>query len=651
VAEPDAEVFTFLLTDIVGSVTLWADDEVAMNRALAEHDVMLHDLIDAHGGILGNRTGDGRWARFARPHAAVEAALKIQEAFRHKEWEVVGALHVRVALHTGPAIARDDDYFGNTLNQTSRLADAAEGGEILASAVVVDAVRHHLPPGVTVMSLGDLRLRGLRERLRAYQIVPPPDVPATAVGSADLAPGTPPATALQILTLGTFRVVGNGRPVPDGRWGRRKARQLFKCLITRPGRRLTRDDAYELFWPESDAAPNNLRVAIHAVRQAVESTGLAGLDNLLVLDHDGLAMRPEGAVWVDADAFEQLLAQARRASEPAPFLEAAADLYRGDYLPDDLFEDWSVARRESLRRQWTDLQLELGRVRELRDDVEGAVSALQRLLDADSCHEQAANDLMLVLARHGRRPDALRVFQRLADALRRELGVEPSDDVRETRRKIVDGEVAAEVRRRRELVRPTVPAEHLAGADLGLGSPVQLSETSPEPRDAPRPAIAFQPGYPFPSPELLVGRQREQLWLRQALDRGRTEGRTFVIGAPAGAGKSTIAGLLVREARARGFLCLAGGTFYQESPIPYGPIRDALADYLLSLPRERLRADMGELVADLEPIVPELRYHLGLPDTHASEPVDASWPPSSRWCSVSKTSTPLTRRRSTRCTT
>jgi predicted ATPase len=95
-----------------------------------------------------------------------------------------------------------------------------------------------------------------------------------------------------------------------------------------------------------------------------------------------------------------------------------------------------------------------------------------------------------------------------------------------------------------------------------------------------------------------------------------------VIGGPAGIGKSTVAGAVVREARARGFVCLAGGSFEQDSPIPYGSIRDALADYLLVCEPQQLWSELGSVVGDLDGIIPELRYHLNLPGSDGGRPIE-----------------------------
>ena len=252
----------------------------------------------------------------------------------------------------------------------------------------------------------------------------------------------PVEAPVKVYLLGRFRVVVNGQPLANDVWRRRKARQLFKCLLTSPRRRLVKDEAFELLWPDSDAvaASANLRSAVHAIRRALATNAWAGAADAVVVDRETVGLRQDAEIWVDADAFEQAVAEAQDAVDALPLLEKADALYVGDYLPDDLYEDWATGRRERLRRLWTQLQFSLARHRAARRDPERAASALQRLVDADACDERAAQELIKLLIRQGRRSDGLRVFQRLVQALRNELEVEPSQATLELERELAAGE-------------------------------------------------------------------------------------------------------------------------------------------------------------------------------------------------------------------
>ena len=428
----------------------------------------------------------------------------------------------------------------------------------------------------------------------------------------------PRRQTLRVYTLGTFRIEVDGWKIDNQRWSRRKARQILKCLITRPNRRLTKDEALELFWPDAppEIAAKTLRSTLSALRDTLaRGERKKGID-WIVNDADGVAVRPDVDVWVDADAFEQLIRQARRAPAADDLLEQADRLYVGEYLPDDLYEDWASRRRESLRREWSDLQLALAASRERRTDVDGAASALNRLIRADPCDERAVRELMGLLARNGRRSDALRAYQRLVVALRDELGVEPAAETRELNQQIAAG--ALDGRSTAASPTPPVTQQIVAVAE----TPSRLAD--PEPMPPPeRPVQHFTPAYPFPTPTLLIGRQRELLTLERLIDPSRSACRTIVIGAAAGTGKSTLVGALVGRASERNVVCLVGGSFDREHGLPFGAVRDALADYLLAQPAQRLRADLGDIATDLAEIVPEIRYHLGLSSATPSQPIDA----------------------------
>jgi predicted ATPase/DNA-binding SARP family transcriptional activator len=229
------------------------------------------------------------------------------------------------------------------------------------------------------------------------------------------------ATVL-IYSLGEFRVVVDGATLSTDVWRRTASRQLFKYLITSRRHRVRREEAIELLWPEGDptTGSDRLRPTLTSLRRALGSI------NILTSDRDSIGLRTGSDLWIDVDVFEDLLAQSAAADYPRQLLEQATALYRGDYLPDDLYEDWASQRRDAVKRAWTDAQFRLAQLEQDQHRSGAATAALERLVDADPCDERAAGELMQLLARTGRRVEALRVFERLQRALRDDLGADPS---------------------------------------------------------------------------------------------------------------------------------------------------------------------------------------------------------------------------------
>jgi DNA-binding SARP family transcriptional activator len=132
-----------------------------------------------------------------------------------------------------------------------------------------------------------------------------------------------------------------------------------KLLALSPERRLHREQAMELLWPDRapDAAANNLHQALYVARRALEGAGAPS--GVLPLREDMLVL--DGEVEVDADAFEAAAARAHEAGETAGY-QAALALYDGELLPEDRYEPWAGSRREALGEAHLGLLLELSRL-------------------------------------------------------------------------------------------------------------------------------------------------------------------------------------------------------------------------------------------------------------------------------------------------
>ena len=128
---------TFMFTDIVDSTKL-VDvlGEEKWRKLLTWHDRTLRELIEQAGGDVIKQTGDGYFAAFQTPAAAIEAAAAIQRALDEHE---PFAPDVRIGVHTGGAFHKgDDDYAGQGVHIAARIGAIACGGEILVSTESID---------------------------------------------------------------------------------------------------------------------------------------------------------------------------------------------------------------------------------------------------------------------------------------------------------------------------------------------------------------------------------------------------------------------------------------------------------------------------------------------------------------------------------
>ena len=164
---------TFLFTDIEGSARLWEEHRAAMGAALAAHDALLRTAVEDAGGIVVKTTGDGMLAAFDQCEAALAAAIEGQHALDRHSWPETGRLRVRMAIHSGTAEVRDDDFFGPTVNRVARLLAIGHGDQVLVSGASAALVAGSLPAGCELVDLGEHRLRDLDRPEQVFQLVAP----------------------------------------------------------------------------------------------------------------------------------------------------------------------------------------------------------------------------------------------------------------------------------------------------------------------------------------------------------------------------------------------------------------------------------------------------------------------------------------------
>ncbi len=245
------------------------------------------------------------------------------------------------------------------------------------------------------------------------------------IGTALESHATAAAPSLRIDMLGGFRIHVRGEPLPPQAWKRRKARDILALLVSLRGTSVPRSRLTDLFWAdaEADAAHDNLRVTISAIRKAVGD----------VVKFEGNAYRfvaPPGA-QVDIDLFEAHLEGARQALGSGRHdvarreYAAAAELYRGEFLDGIEDDGWQWRERERLHAA------ALEALRWLAADAEGDPEfrrhILERLLEIAPFELDAVRRRLDLMAAELRVVDARRDYDAWKARYRATVGVEPPE--------------------------------------------------------------------------------------------------------------------------------------------------------------------------------------------------------------------------------
>lgn len=226
---------------------------------------------------------------------------------------------------------------------------------------------------------------------------------------------------IRVVTLASFEVRCYEVPLEFPRKTPRKTLALLKALIAHGGAEVPESWLCDALWgdDEADAAREALGITVLRLRKLLGS-------NESLVQKGGHVSLNRALVWVDVWRFETYAALTERAGA----LRALA-LYRGNFLPGDEGESWSVTARERLRGKFIHILAGHGVALESDGDTEQAMSWYLRGIDADPIVESFYQGLMRCYQRAERHTEAISAYRRLRQTLSAVLGVAPSGASRE----------------------------------------------------------------------------------------------------------------------------------------------------------------------------------------------------------------------------
>jgi class 3 adenylate cyclase len=158
-AGPDGSM-SILFSDIEGSTEL--NEKLGDRqwvRLLGRHDSVVRSAVERHHGHVVKTQGDGFMVAFTEPAQAVRTAIAVQKAFEKGRRGGKPTVLIRIGIHHGDVVHRDNDIFGRNVAQAARVAALAGGGEILVSESVAEAVDDC--DDIVLTEQREVRLKGL----------------------------------------------------------------------------------------------------------------------------------------------------------------------------------------------------------------------------------------------------------------------------------------------------------------------------------------------------------------------------------------------------------------------------------------------------------------------------------------------------------
>jgi adenylate cyclase len=135
-------------------------------RLIDRHDRMVSRHVKRHAGHVVKSQGDGFMIAFAQPEEAARCGIDVQRELGKRS----DGIRVRIGIHVGKSVRRGDDLFGRNVAMAARVAAAADGGEVLVSEAVRDAIGDK--DGIAFDDGRDVELKGFSGTHRLYALSP-----------------------------------------------------------------------------------------------------------------------------------------------------------------------------------------------------------------------------------------------------------------------------------------------------------------------------------------------------------------------------------------------------------------------------------------------------------------------------------------------
>ena len=163
-----SEILTVMFTDIVEySKTTTQLSREEFDRLHDMFDRISYPIFEKYSGKVIKKMGDAFLTTFKSPTNAVLCGVELQNAFDNYNKRAKTPIRIRVAIHTGEVIIRNEDVYGEAVNMTSRIEGVAQEGHVVFSEAVFHAMNKKEIPYI---HLGLKKLKGIKHPVRLFRV-------------------------------------------------------------------------------------------------------------------------------------------------------------------------------------------------------------------------------------------------------------------------------------------------------------------------------------------------------------------------------------------------------------------------------------------------------------------------------------------------
>lgn len=233
---------------------------------------------------------------------------------------------------------------------------------------------------------------------------------------------------IRIETLGNFIVWRNQQKIESKEWGRDKTVQLLQYLVSyRQRNALHKEKIMDNLW--EDWNDRDFKVALHGINKALEPNRPSRTEPKYIL-RQGISYQIDlEKIWIDVEVLEKYIIIGNKSfgieNEIAKqAYQKAIDLYKGTYLPNRIYEDWTSEEREKTQLLILGAYITLAEILIQENPLE-SIRLAQKAIAIDATWEDAYRIQMKAYITKGNRPQAIKTYMKCEVILEEEYGISP----------------------------------------------------------------------------------------------------------------------------------------------------------------------------------------------------------------------------------
>lgn len=275
------------------------------------------------------------------------------------------------------------------------------------------------------------------------------------------------ASKIKIRMFGKFEIIVNGEPVLSQLRQAKKTCLFLEYLILKKDRSVPHQELLDMLWADKDSRnpATALRTLLHRYRSLVAQSGIPELAESIVTTRGSYQWNPDLDCEIDVFEFERLCQEARNLElsgrERIERYMQLINIYTGPLLTNSADEMWVVPKSVYYHDLFLESMFTLIELLKEEEEYNIIIQVCRKAMDIDLFDERLHLELMLALVKTGKKREVLSQYYFATDLNYKQLGVEPSEEIRAIYKLIVqaDQNMEADI----EKVQQTIEQEDETG--------------------------------------------------------------------------------------------------------------------------------------------------------------------------------------------